>query len=124
MESIKKLLNLDFFNLLIDICANLFHLLIRFLIQNWLKSINFKRKLIKNDVESKSTFNWNPIYVVRFQSDGFCHSNSEGLESKLSTIQFWIPNHLSLHTTPVTARCENSWVNIIILKFGFQISGF
>ena len=77
----KKLIGFDFFDHLDDIQFSFFDLLIRFLskigiiqlilIKNWSKLNDLYEKLIENDVQSKLTFNQNPIFVVRFKSDRF-----------------------------------------------------
>ena len=36
------------------------------------------------------------ISILDSESDGFCHSNLDGLESESPTIWFGKPNHLSL----------------------------
>ena len=54
------------------------------------------QKLIEIDQKLALPFNWNPIYVVKIESDQNRHSNLGGLEFKWSTIQFISPNRLSL----------------------------
>ena len=52
--------------------------------------------MVLNNQELQSSLNRNPIIIVIFESDGNQCSNSDSLESELSTIQFRNPNPLSL----------------------------
>ena len=60
--------------------------------------VDFISKLVDFNRISTSSFNRNPIFVVRFESDQKKHSNLDSFGFKLLTIPFVSPNRLSLQS--------------------------